>query len=253
MIGVATWHEGRCGSSVLGALLNQHSQIQAANEIFSRYMPRRWGDKPVPAIPEVLQQTVAQACKPLLQIEIKSLRAQNRSLYPELTLEHWFHQLLAHGFRRQVILHRRNGLRRLVSHLMAQSSGVFVQSAAEPLAQRPALFIDTTAIQEGAETHDLLHWLDLYATTHQQLVEAIERFCASQALPAPLQLVYEESLEADPQVAYRQLCAWLELEPEPVTLLHRRINPEPLPQLIANWEEICGLVEPTPYAWMLAA
>ena len=68
-----------------------------------------------------------------------------------------------------------------------------------------------------------------------------------------LQLVYEETLEADPQVAYRQLCAWLDLEVEPVTLLYRRINPEPLPQLIANWEEIRGLLEPTPYAWMLVA
>ena len=253
MIGVATWHEGRCGSSVLGALLNQHSQIQAANEIFSRYMPRRWGDKPVPAIPDVLHQAMATASKPVLQIEIKSLRAQNRSLYPGLTLEDWLDQLFAHGFQRQVILHRRNGLRRLVSHLMAQRSGVFVQSAAEPLAERPPLLIDTATIQEGAETHDLVHWLDLYATTHQQLVEALERFCVAQGLPAPLELVYEESLEADPQVAYRELCTWLELEPEPVTLLHRRINPEPLPQLIANWEEICSLIEPTPYAWMLAA
>ena len=120
MIGVATWHEGRCGSSVLGSLLNQHSQIQAANEIFSRYMPRRWGDKPVPAIPDVLHQAMATASKPVLQIEIKSLRAQNRSLYPGLTLEDWLDQLFAHGFQRQVILHRRNGLRRLVSHLMAQ-------------------------------------------------------------------------------------------------------------------------------------
>ena len=43
------------------------------------------------------------------------------------------------------------------------------------------------------------------------------------------------------------------LEAEPVTLLHRRINPEPLPQLIANWEEIRGLLAPTPHAWMLMA
>ena len=253
MIGVATWHEGRCGSSVLGALLNQHSQIQAANEIFSRYMPRRWGNKPVPAMPEVLQQSVAQAGKPVLQIEIKSLRAQNRSLYPELTLEHWFEQLLAHGFRRQVILHRRNGLRRLVSHLMAQRSGVFVQSSGAPPLRREPLTVNTNSIREGAETHDLLHWLDLYASTHRTLVEALERFCAARALPSPLQLIYEDSLEADPQLAYQQLCSWLELEPEPVTLLHRRINPEPLSQLIANWGEICNLIAPTPHAWMLAA
>ena len=37
------------------------------------------------------------------------------------------------------------------------------------------------------------------------------------------------------------------------TLLHRRINPEPLPQLIADWDEICRLIEPTDHAWMLAA
>ena len=253
MIGVATWHEGRCGSSVLGALLNQHSQIQAANEIFSRYMPRRWGDQPVPAMPEVLYQTVVQASKPVLQIEIKSLRAQNRSLYPELALRYWFDQLLVHGFQRHVTLHRRNGLRRLVSHLMAQRSGVFVQSSGAPPLRREPLTVNTTSIREGAETHDLLHWLDLYASTHRTLVEALERFCAARALPSPLQLIYEDSLEADPQLAYQQLCAWLELEPEPVTLLHRRINPEPLSQLIANWGEICDLIAPTPHAWMLAA
>jgi len=253
VIGVVTWHEGRCGSSVLGALLNQHSQIQAANEIFSRYMPRRWGERPVPAIEQVLHEAVQATSKPILQIEIKSLRAQNRSLYPELTLDHWFDHLLAHGFRRQLILHRRNGLRRLVSHLMAQRSGVFVQAAAEPQQQRPPLQVNTAAIREGAETHDLVHWLDLYASTHRQLVKALQLWSASRGLPAPLQLIYEESLEADPQVAYRQLCAWLELEAEPVTLLHRRLNPEPLPQLIANWEEICGLLEPTPHAWMLTA
>ena len=253
MIGVATWHEGRCGSSVLGSLLNQHSQIQAANEIFSRYMPRRWGSRPVPAMGEVLHQALEKNNKSILQIEIKSLRAQNRSLYPELTLDHWFDQLLAHGFRRQLILHRRNGLRRLVSHLMAQRSGVFVQAAAEPLRERPPLWVKPLAIREGAETHDLVHWLDLYASTHRQLVKALERWTALHGLPAPLQLIYEESLEADPQVAYRQLCAWLELEAEPVTLLHRRINPEPLPQLIANWEEIRGLLAPTPHAWMLTA
>ena len=253
MIGVATWHEGRCGSSVLGALLNQHSQIQAANEIFSRYMPRRWGDKPVPAMEMVLQQTVAEARKPVLNIEIKSLRAQNRSLYADLPLEHWLEQLLAHGFRRQLILHRCNALRRMVSHLMAQRSGVYVQTAIAPLKERPPLRVNTAAIQEGAETHDLVQWLDIHEATHREMVEALQRFCPSHALPAPLQLVYEESLEADPQVAYRQVCEWLELKPEPVTLLHRRLNPEPLPQLIANWDEICRLIEPTDHAWMLAA
>ena len=189
----------------------------------------------------------------MLNIEIKSLRAQNRSLYADLPLERWFEQLLVHGFRRQLILHRCNGLRRMVSHLMAQRSGVYVQAADAPEQERSPLLVNTAAIQEGAETHDLVHWLDIHAATHREMVEALQHFCASHALPAPLQLVYEESVEADPQVAYRQVCEWLELKPEPVTLLHRRINPEPLAQLIVNWEEICQLIEPTHHAWMLEA
>ena len=253
ILGVVTWHQGRCGSSVLGSLLNQHSQVQAANEIFSRYMPRRWGDRPVPSLEQVLQRAMEEATGPVFNIEVKSLPAQNRSLYPQRSLADWFEQLLRHGFERQLILHRRNGLRRLVSHLMAQRSGVFVQSSGAPPLQREPLTVNTTSIREGVETHGLLAWLDLYAASHQDLVRALKAFCALQGLPAPLQLVYEEVIEADPRVAYRQLCEWLALEPEPVTLQHRRINPEPLPQLIANWSELCALLEPTPHAWMLAA
>ena len=250
--GVVTWHQGRCGSSVLGSLLNQHSKIQAQNEIFSRYMPRRWGDRPVPPMRHVLEQTQAKRCKPVLNIEIKSLQAQNRSLYCDCQLSDWLELMLSLGFRRQVVLHRHNGLRRLVSHLMAQRSGVFVQSVQAPVAAQEPLLINTAAIREGAATHDLVHWLDLYASTHQELLDGVERFCAANGLSAPLQLIYEDAIEADPRQAYQQVCLWLGLEPEPVSIQQRRINPEPLPQLIANWDEIERLLEPTPHAWMLA-
>ena len=250
--GVVTWHQGRCGSSVLGSLLNQHSQIQAANEIFSRYMPRRWGDRPVPPMQQVLQQTLAERSKPVLNIEIKGLQAQNRSLYPDRQLNDWLELLHRQGFRRQVVLHRRHGLRRLVSHLMAQRSGVFVQSVQAPVAVQEPLLINTAAIREGAASHDLVHWLDLYASTHQELLDGVEHFCVANGLPAPLQLIYEDVIEADPRQAYQQVCRWLGLEPEPVSIQQRRINPEPLPQLIANWDEIERLLAPTPHAWMLA-
>ena len=249
--GVVTWHQGRCGSSVLGSLLNQHSKIQAQNEIFSRYMPRRWGDRQVPSMRQVLDQTLAKRCKPVLNIEIKSLQAQNRSLYCDCQLIDWLDLMLSLGFHRQVVLHRRHGLRRLVSHLMAQRSGVFVQSVQAPVAPREPLLINTAAIREGAATHDLLHWLDLYASTHQELLHSVERFCLANGLSAPLELIYEDSIEVDPQQAYQRFCRWLGLEPEPVSIRHRRINPEPLSQLIANWDEVVRLLEPTPHSWML--
>ena len=253
--GVVTWHQGRCGSSVLGSLLNQHSQIQAQNEIFSRYMPRRWGNRPVPSMQEVLASAVRDAQKPVLNIEVKCLSAQNFALYPKASFRDWLVASAGHGFKRHLLIHRRNGLRRLVSHLMAQSSGVYVQQEdAQPrdLADRQ-LTIDLESIQEGVETHSLLSWLDRYDHTHQQLRDGLQQWCREQQQPPPLELIYEEMIEPRPQLAYGQVCAALELQPEPVQVRLKRINPEPLVQLICNWPEIEALLAPTRFAWMLAA
>jgi len=255
MIGLATWHQGRCGSSVLGSLLNQHSRIQAQNEIFSRYMPRRWGDQPVPPMQEVLASAVRNAQKPVLNIEVKCLSAQNFALYPEARFRDWLEAAAGHGFQRHLLIHRRNGLRRLVSHLMAQRSGVYVQQQdAQPrdLADR-LLSIDLEAIQEGVETHSLMGWLERYDHTYQQLRDGLQQWCQEQQQPAPLELIYEEVIEPSPQLAYGQVCAALGLEPEPVQVRLKRINPEPLVQLIRNWPEIEALLAPTRFAWMLAA
>ena len=255
MNGVVTWHQGRCGSSVLGSLLNQHSRIQAQNEIFSRYMPRRWGEKPVPPMPDVLASAVRDAKKPVLNIEVKCLSAQNFALYPTASFRDWLMTTADHGFHRHLLIHRRNGLRRVVSHLMAQNSGIYVQQQdAQPrdLADRQ-LTIDLKAIHEGVETHSLLGWLELYDQTHQQLRHTLHQWCDEQKQPRPLELIYEEVIEPTPQLAYAQVCATLELEPEAVQVRLKRINPEPLTQLICNWSEIESLLAPTRFAWMLAA
>ena len=253
MIGLVTWHQGRCGSSVLSSLLNQHSRIQAQNEIFSRYMPRRWGDKPVPPIQEVLGGAVRDARKPVLNIEVKCLSAQNFALYPKACFRDWIEATASHGFQRHLMVHRRNGLRRLVSHLMAQRSGVYVQqqdAKSLELADRQ-LTIDLEAIHEGVEAHSLLGWLERYDHTHKQLRDGLQQWCHEQQQEPPLELIYEEVIEPSPQLAYNQVCAAMKLEPEPVQVRLKRINPEPLAQLICNWQEIEALLAPTCFSWML--
>jgi hypothetical protein len=254
MIGLVTWHQGRCGSSVLGSLLNQHSQIQALNEVFSKYMPRRRGDQPIPTMAEVLNNSVLACVKPVLNVEIKYLSAQNFALYPTAHLDHWFSELSGHGLHRHLLIHRRNGLRRVVSHLMAQRTGVYVQHKrvlpASDLSRQ--LTIDRASITEGFETHSLLGWLEIYDQAHQQMREGLAAWCLQHRQPAPLELFYEEVIEPSPQLAYGQVCAALGLEPEPAVVELQRINPEPLAQLISNWSEIEALLAPTRFAWMLA-
>ena len=251
MNGVVTWHQGRCGSSVLGSLLNQHSRIQAANEIFSKFMPRRRGATPVPAMAAVMAAAKEAAEKPTLNIEVKYLSAQNFCLYPGSNTENWLLNAHEHGFHRHVLIHRRNGLRRIVSHLMAQRTGIYVQqNNGLPTADR-ILTVDCRAIQEGVETHDLIGWLERYEKAHQRMQQSLRTWCSARELPAPLELIFEESIEISPQVAYRQMCAWLGEADEQPTLRLQRINPEPLSALISNWEEVQALLRTTPHAWML--
>ena len=83
--------------------------------------------------------------------------------------------------------------------------------------------------------------------------DGLQQWCQEQQQTPPLELIYEEVIEPSPQLAYGQVCAALELEPEPVQVRLKRINPEPLVQLIRNWAEIEALLAPTRFAWMLAA
>ena len=255
MIGLVTWHQGRCGSSVLGSLLNQHSQIQAFNEVFSKYMPRRRGDQPIPPMADVLNSSIEACIKSVLNVEIKYLSAQNLALYPTAALGDWFTELSGHGLRRHLLIHRRNGLRRLVSHLMAQRTGIYVQKQAVPSPSHPSrqLTIDSAQITEGFETHSLLGWLEIYDQAHQQMREGLVSWCLQHQQPAPLELFYEEVIEPSPQLAYAQVCAALCLKQEPAVVELQRINPEPLAQLISNWPEIEALLAPSRFAWMLAA
>lgn len=253
MSGFVTWHQGRCGSSVLGSLLNQHSNIQAANEVFSRYMPRRRGDASVPKMYQVLDDVILSAVKPVLNIEIKILSAQNFSLYPASSYQDWFDAVWNAGFSRHLVLYRKNGLRRLVSHLIAQRSGIYVRGFCNHSVLKEPLMINLTSIHEGSEVHDLVTWLDLYSCTNINFVSALKCWCSKRGLQAPFQLSFEEAIEPGPEIGYSEVCGWLNLAAEPFSLRLERLNPEPLPELIANWDAVTAMLSDTSHAWMLEA
>tara|TARA_Y100001933_G_C19008429_1_gene567643 strand:- start:4610 stop:5230 length:621 start_codon:yes stop_codon:yes gene_type:complete len=202
---------------------------------------------------KVLDDAVQRAKKPIVNIEVKCLSAQNFALYPTANFQDWLEAAASHGFERHLLIARRNGLRRLLSHLMAQRSGVYVKQQYDeslPLAERQ-ITIDVNAIQEGLETHSLLDWLELYEQTHWQLRDDLKQWCMERQQPPPLELIYEEVIEPSPQLAYSKVCNALGLATEPVHVRFRRINPEPLVQLIRNWQEIETLLTPTRFSWML--
>ena len=220
-IGVVNWHIGRCGSSVLGSLLAQHAEITYSNEIFSPYMPRRRGNRILPE--------------------------QNLGLYPNLSRSDWVSRFASLGCQHHLVMRRRNGLRRMVSHVRASSSGVYV-SATSASAPSQAVTIPLENIVHGFRQRSLLEWLEVYEDGHVMMQEAL-----SDAEVPSLELVYEEDLEDSPLQAYQRVCQFLELEPGAPELRYRKINRGKLRDLIANFEAIESCLSTTRFAWMLDA
>ena len=81
-------------------------------------MPRRRGSSTLPSIGSVLEQAEQTVSGSALHLfEVKHLPDQNLGLYPQLELQDWLNHFFAHGYKHHLLMRRRNGLRRIVSHV----------------------------------------------------------------------------------------------------------------------------------------
>ena len=250
--GVVNWHIGRCGSSVLGSLLDQHPDVGYSNEIFSPYMPRRRGEKVLPTMEQVVLDSREGFTADVHLFEVKHLPAQNLGLYPSLSAANWLEVFGSLGYQRHILLHRRNGLRRMVSHIRAAESGVYVASAG-PLADQPLpkLTLPLEGIRHGFEVRSLLGWLQEYDRGWQEMQTLFSQCARDNSDFRWLSLTYEDDLAQSPFEGYQRVRSFLGLAEFEPNLRCRKLNSGSLPELIANWDEIRALLTPTPFAWML--
>ena len=252
MNGVVNWHLGRCGSSVLGSLLAQHPDVDYGNEIFSPYMPRRRGDRVLPAIDQVVADFRSCSHRDFYLFEVKYLPAQNLGLYPSFTVADWLQKFRELGCQSHILLHRRNGLRRMVSHVRAAENGVYVASIrSQNREPSPKLTLPLEGIRHGFEVRSLLGWLQEYERGWQQMKTLFSKCALDCSDFRWLSLTYEDDLAQSPLEGYQRVCSFLGLSAFEPNLRCRKLNPGSLSALIANWDEICALLAPTPFAWML--
>ena len=249
---VVNWHLGRCGSSVLGSLLAQHPDVDYGNEIFSPYMPRRRGDRVLPTIEQVVADFHGRSRRDVHLFEVKHLPAQNLGLYPSLNVADWLQKFRELGCQSHILLHRRNGLRRMVSHVRAAESGVYVASIHSQNRQpSPKLTLPLEGIRHGFEVRSLLGWLQEYERGWQQMQTLFSQCARDSSDFRWLSLTYEDDLAQSPLEGYQRVCSFLGLSTFEPDLRCRKLNPGSLSALIANWDEIRALLAPTPFAWML--
>jgi hypothetical protein len=239
---VAMFHTARCGSTVLGDLLDQHPHVRWGREVFERM------DQRYPAglgAREILQRSMYAEPTRYYGFETKYLDGQDlRPGWVGLSLEDYLALLGELGFERFVLLRRRNYLRQVVSIAVARASRSWHVRTERREAVRVRLDVD--AFRVGAAHRPLL---ELF----RHLDERHETLAGMLAPERRLLLSYEDDIQEDPRRAYERVRGFVGAGEAPVTVQLKRANPFALDSVVENADEVRRTLEGTPYAWMLDA
>lgn len=235
---LALLHEGRCGSTVLGSLLGQNPRLYWDGEAL---LPHRPSERWFRHLQGARGESNLQDLRALMRYSrgrVYTLSVKGQFGYPRR--EDVLPDLLALGFDRFVTLERRNLLRWVVSVEVGKQHRAWhrrngqkhrLRQAHVPLADANGLTLLDRLQRLHARNDDTRRRLSEHPTLH---------------------LVYEAHILEDPRVAYRAVCDHLGVEPSPVAITHRRVNPFPLDQIVSNYEEVRSVLEGTEFDWMLS-
>jgi LPS sulfotransferase NodH len=239
---VVTFHPGRCGSTVLGDLLDQHPSIEWAGEYY-----HRGRDEDFHRGRESLWRLywrIARARQPVFGFEVKYSHWGHRRLIG-MDWARYVRQLSRWGCKHFIFLTRRNILRNLVSIAVSLARQQWHQSVRER-AELERVRLDVERVRTSLGQRPLLEALQRYHQADEEISGAL----AGRPL---LRLCYEDDIAADPLVAYGRVCHFLGLEPqETAAVAYGLSNPFPLHDVIVNYDEVARVLTGTPFEWMLS-
>ncbi len=231
---IAMFHTGRSGSTLLGDMLDQHSDFLWAGEIFNRL--RNLSRNQVEMI-IVLSMYLNE--RKIYGFETKTLADQQ--LGPEcinMSCKDYIEFLSLLGFDHFIVVTRKNLLRKLVSRMVARKINKYHRTSENSVAVK--VNIDLT---DGRKS--LIDEFSKNEMHYRGLMNALDG-------RKVLQLCYEEDLLDDPMVAYRKVCEFTGLEECVPAMRFQRTNPFKLMDIIDNFEETEEVLEGTVYEWMIS-
>lgn len=240
-------HIGRCGSTVLGKMLNQHSMIYWASElyepIFGSWRDQNNGIETIGKMPkdaiQILKNNYWQALHRYYGFEIKPYHFNLIRYKPEYFIE----QIEQLGFSHFIILDRKNRLRKIVSSDIAHKHGGYhVQSDHSRIRKSTNLNIENVRIDFDSKP------LQQFLNDYDSQLAQIEKILVGKKV---LRLTYEDDISENPMVAYKKACEFLKLPTQNVTVSLKKTNPGELSSLIENFEEVSQSLKGTAHEWML--
>lgn len=243
---VAMFHIGRCGSTVLGMMLNQNSYISWGGEVFHRFMDveKEQNGNAEKFVAHEIDWSSSASVSRIFGFETKYLPSQHLAQRCiDLPLIEYIELLKTMGVVDFIVLQRRNYLRRTISAEIGRKKKIW--HSKNKAGQPEKIILNISSIATG-ETED--HLLDLFRCIDTNFIK-IKNLLASDNT---LFLTYEEDIMTNPQIAYEKVCAFLDIPAEKTAVQIFRTNPYAYEEMIDNFDEVSQLLKDTEYEWMLS-
>lgn len=236
-------HIGRCGSSVIGRMLNAHPRIYWAGEIFEDYSH---GEKDTDRDEFVKQLYYPECRREITRVfgfETKYLPQQHLSgNCINMELGEYITLLRKIGVTRFIVLHRRNYLRHTISFLVGAQTKQWHSSDRATSPTRVHIDVNNLRTEQRRQPLlQLFHDLD-------EEYNKLQRLLAEDDV---LYLIYEEDVLENPAIAYRKICRFLGVSEESPGIELQRTNPFSYREMVDNFDEVEAALAGTRYGWML--
>lgn len=240
---IVMFHAGRCGSSVLADMLGHHDDITWANEPFESMKPAYRRMAGTHRARRVIADRMFRHRTKFFGFDVKylpeqHLRAEMANKPPSEFIS-LFEDL---GFHHFILLNRRNHLRRAVSVAIGGKTGLW--NTFQPVQQSTTVRLDPDRFVSYGKEMPLLEYFQELDRSHAAIRDLVRGHTS-------LELTYEAHIEVDPRIAYRDTCRFLGLAAQEVPVRLKKMNPQPVGELIENFDEIRSVLNKTAYAWML--
>lgn len=237
------FHFGRCGSTLLGNMLNSHPDLEWHSELFHHYHESREASDRVEDPWDLLLTPLSQSSKRHFGFELKFQHLNKGGL--DLSIGQAIDRLLELDFHHFVVLRRENYLRQAVSVARGQQTQTWHVKTDASLPKFAPVHLELDAIALGGKPRPIEACFEYLEKSYKELKTGL----AKRGLVF-LELSYEQDLQNDPDVALTRTLNTLALRRIRPNVSLQKINDYPLPELLSNYEQVCQRLEGTPYHWM---
>lgn len=239
---VVMLHAGRCGSTVVGMLLNQHPQINWIGEILAKFREKFGDSSWVWEDPETMirMRTNIHPCK-ILGLEIKRSQIINTNMNENSVIK-LFKKI---GYEKFVVLRRKNYLKKKISEIVAKKIGKMNVSerVKTPKVRMPINMGRWDVHTEFVKNDTLTDHFERLDKFYEKIEEMLKKH-------EVLNLSYEEHVKDNPKRAAEEICNFLNLESHEMKIETEKINRKSIKESISNFGEVESFLKGTKYEWM---